>query len=67
MFIFFLSIYLVIFCFSVPVPEDEDFVTVKITADRENNIPASSITYTNIPPQRRGGGAEDVLKKGQYR
>jgi hypothetical protein len=63
MFIFFLSIYLVIFCFSVP--EVEDFVTVKITADRENNIPASSITYTNIPPQRRGGGAEDVLKKGQ--
>jgi hypothetical protein len=65
MFILFLSIYLVIFCFSVP--EVEDFVTVQITADRENNIPASSITYTNIPPQRRGGGAEDVLKKGQYR
>ena len=63
MFIFFLSIYLVIFCFSVP--EVEDFVTVQITADRENNIPASSITYTTIPPQRRGGGAEDVLKKGQ--
>jgi len=38
-----------------------------MTADRDNNIPASSITYTTIPPHRRGGGAEDVLKKGQYR
>jgi hypothetical protein len=47
-------------------PEVEELVTVHMTEDKVNHIPASDINYTTIPPRRRGGGAEDVLKKGQH-
>ena len=49
------------------MPEVEERVTVHMTADKDNNIPASDITYTNIPPRRRAGGAENIMKKGEKR
>jgi hypothetical protein len=48
-------------------PEEEETFYVPITADRERGIPASSITWTNMPhPDRHRRGPENVIFKGNY-
>jgi hypothetical protein len=53
-----------IFCCSDPT--EEIIYHVPITADREKDIPATSITWTNIPPDaRKQRGPENVIHSGK--
>jgi hypothetical protein len=45
-------------------PVEEETYTVLMTADAANNIPATTISWTNMPPVQRRRGAENVIRKG---
>jgi hypothetical protein len=49
------------------LPTEEQTFTVPMTAYKEYNEPASSITWTNIPPpQQQKRGPENVQRAGYF-
>jgi hypothetical protein len=47
-------------------PVEEETFTVLMTADVMNNIPPTTISWTNKPPVNRRRGAENVIRKGSF-